>query len=94
MLYIFFIALILTLIAIITGSIYAYKKLPRSYFCLFIALLLAGPVSAFKIYERSFMLSIVPDALGVNSILYREEESWGFGPGGNEAGIRVYPLAE
>lgn len=40
------------------------------------------------------MLSVVPDALHVHSVLYSKEESWGFGPGGNEAGIRVYPLPQ
>ena len=39
-------------------------------------------------------MSVIPDALHVSSISYREEESWGFGPGGNEAGIWIYPLSE
>lgn len=56
-------------------------------------MIIASPIAAFKIYERDFKLSVVPDALQVSSISYSEEESWGFGPGGNEAGIRVYPLS-
>ncbi|MFZ2724983.1 MAG: hypothetical protein WAX77_01895 [Methylococcaceae bacterium] len=40
------------------------------------------------------MLSVIPDSFDVDSISYSEEESWGFGPGGNEAGIRVYPFPE
>jgi hypothetical protein len=83
--------------AVIIGLIYAYKKLSRIYFFLLLfalIMLIAAPYAAFKIYERNFMLSAVPDALHVNSISYSKEEAWGFGPGGNEAGIRVYPLSE
>lgn len=92
MLYVILIGLLLILIAVAVGLFFAYKKLPRSYFLLLIFALIAAPFAAFKSYERSFMLSVVPDALRVTSISYSQEESWGFGPGGNEAGIRVYPL--
>jgi hypothetical protein len=81
-------------LAVTNGLLYAYKKLPRFYFFLLLFALIAIPFTAFKSYERSFMLSVVPEALHVNSISYSKEESWGFGPGGNEAGIRVYPLPE
>lgn len=56
------------------------------------AILTVCAALAYRHYERQFMLEFVPDALGVHSISYRLEESWGFGPGGNEAGIRIYPL--
>lgn len=92
--YIILITILLTLIAIIAGIVFAYKKLSRVYFFLILSMLIASPIAAFKIYERGFKLSVVPDALQVSSISYSEEESWGFGPGGNEAGIRVYPLSE
>lgn len=78
----------------VAALIYAYKKLPRKYFLLLILILMAGLFWAFKDYERAFKLSVVPDALHVDSISYSAEESWGFGPGGNEAGIRVYPLTD
>ncbi len=94
MIYIILITLLLTLMAIIAGIVFAYKKLARIYFVLMISILIASPVAAFKIYERNFKLSAVPDALKVSSISYSKEESWGFGPGGNEAGIRVYPLSK
>jgi hypothetical protein len=56
-------------------------------------MLAAGPFTVFKIYERSYMLSSIPDALNVTSITYsKEDELWGIGPGANEAGIRVYEL--
>jgi hypothetical protein len=92
--YLFFVFLLLVPIATIIGLIYAYKKLSRLKFLCLIAVLIAVPFIGFKIYERNFVLSVVPDALGVNSISYEKEELWGFGPGGNEAGIRVYPLPE
>ena len=94
MLYIILICFLLVPIILVVGLFYAYKKLTRSYFLLLLFTLIAGPFVAFKFYERGFMLSVVPDALHVTSISYSEEESWGFGPGGNEAGIRVYPLPE
>jgi hypothetical protein len=90
--------LLLILIAILAGFIYAfflaYKRLSLVYFLVLLVALVATPYLVFKSYEKEFLLSIVPDALKVKSISYREEESWGFGPGGNEAGIRIYPLSE
>jgi hypothetical protein len=47
---------------------------------------------AFKIYEYNFYLSFVPKELKVWRIIYSENKSWGFGPGGNETGIVVYEL--
>lgn len=49
---------------------------------------------SFKFYERQNHLSFVPEKLQVSTILYAEEESWGFGPGGNEAGVIVYELPD
>lgn len=93
--YYFLLAIVVLIpIAMVGGLIYAYKKLPRNLFVLLIALTLGLPYVAYKLYEQKFMLETVPDALNVSSIAYREEESWGFGPGGNEAGIRLYPLPE
>lgn len=63
-------------------------------FLLLIGVLVCAPVAAYKVYEKRFNLNHVPDALGVHSISYELQESWGFGPGGNEAGILVYPLSE
>lgn len=44
------------------------------------------------LFKRSHHLSFVPPAMGVRTILYVEEEAWGFGPGGNETGIIVYEM--
>ncbi|MFC4258556.1 hypothetical protein ACFOZ5_05835 [Marinobacter lacisalsi] len=82
------------LVAVISGLFLAYDKLSRPFFILMLVGILLCLVLAFKSYERSFMLSFVPDALGVSSVSYSQEESWGFGPGGNEAGIRVYVLPD
>ena len=94
MIYIMLLTVFLVLITILSLVIYAFNKLPRSYFFFLFFTLITSLIVALKIYERNFKLSVVPDALQVNSIAYSKEKSWGFGPGGNEAGIRVYPLSE
>jgi hypothetical protein len=77
------------------------KKHTRACFIALIviatSITLASAIAAkdhFLKYRLNFMLSFVPDALNVHSISYHKEESWGFGPGGNEAGVRFYPLVE
>jgi hypothetical protein len=47
-----------------------------------------------KLLERSHHLSFVPEGLSVSTILYTKEQSWGFGPGGNETGLIVYELPD
>lgn len=94
MVYIFLIALLIAATAIGLGLVVVCKKLPGSLRLFLLAPILVVPFAACKVYERNFMLSVVPDALHVASVSYSQEESWGFGPGGNEAGIRVYPLPE
>jgi hypothetical protein len=37
-------------------------------------------------------LAFVPPAMDVSNIIYSAEQSWGFGPGGNETGIIVYEM--
>lgn len=76
------------------GLFYAAKKLTGPWFLLLLAALILGPYGAFKAYEHRLQLSVVPDALQVTSISYSREDSWGFGPGGNEAGFRAYPLPD
>ncbi len=84
---------LLALWAFVSALAFVSSKLRPTHFLLLLAVLLAAPVAAWKYYERGFMLQAVPDALHVRSVLYTLEESWGFGPGGNEAGIRFYPLS-
>lgn len=92
------IAIVLTffalVIAALIGIVRVLLHMRRTHAVLTLGLLIATPLVACKGYERSFMLSFVPDALDVHSITYTKEESWGFGPGGNEAGARVYPLGD
>ncbi|MEJ7806800.1 MAG: hypothetical protein WKG03_12885 [Telluria sp.] len=57
-----------------------------------IAVAAALPIGWHVITQR-FTMSMVPDALGVSSVSYSAEESWGFGPGGNETGVHLYPLS-
>ncbi|WP_447787585.1 hypothetical protein [Variovorax boronicumulans] len=37
-------------------------------------------------------LGFVPTGLGVTGVRYAKEDSWGFGPGGNETGVIAYAL--
>lgn len=77
---------------------YARRKLNRPCFvalaCLVVAGLVAVPVFVFRGDARRFELSVVPPAMHVDTIVYRNEKAWGFGPGGNEAGIRVFALPD
>lgn len=87
-------ALLALPVVLVWGLIVAWRKLPIWAFLLIIGFLVAAPVAAYKNFERRFYLSHVPDALAVSTITYELQESWGFGPGGNEAGILVYPLSD
>ena len=87
-------ALLASPVALVWALIYVYRKLPVWVFLFLIGFLVFAPVAAYKVYERRFNMNHVPDALGVHAISYELQESWGFGPGGNEAGILVYPLSE
>ena len=55
-------------------------------------------VVSFKLYERQFRLGYVPEGLNVSTVLYANEESWGFPffplPGDNETGLIVYELPD
>ncbi len=59
--------------------------------CVFLFFVLFG---LFKFRETVNRYSYVPEGLGVNKILFAAEDSWGFGPGGNETGVIVYELPE
>lgn len=82
----------------VIGGVYVYKAISRPYFFLLLfttlTIFMAVPFTLFKIHEKNRMLGVVPGALQATSISYNKEESWGFGPGGNEVGIRVFPLPE
>lgn len=76
------------------GLYHAARKLRAPCFLLLLAALILGPYGAFKVYEHRLQLSVVPDALRVTGMSYNKEASWGFGPGGNEAGFRAYRLPD
>lgn len=90
----YLIALILLAIPVVLFALLwqAWRHLPRYGFALLLMVLVAMPLFAYRHYERLWALQVVPDALQVDRISYQLEETWGFGPGGNEAGFRVYPL--
>lgn len=50
--------------------------------------------TAWNALEHQHRLAHIPDALDVQDVLYANEETWGLGPGGNEAGIVVYVLPD
>lgn len=62
--------------------------------------IICAGVVAFGVYflnryqDKNWHLSFVPVGLGITEILYVKEESWGFGPGGNETGVIIYALPE
>lgn len=86
--------MLLALKWIVLSFIYIYRKLPTRIFWLIISTLITSIYITYYHYEKEFDLSFVPDALGIHSVSYHKEESWGIGgPGDNESGILVYPLS-
>ena len=47
-----------------------------------------------KSCERRWQMGHVPVALNISKIIYSKEESWRFGPGGNESAVVVCKLPE
>jgi hypothetical protein len=62
------------------------------------AVFLVALFVTFKFMEWRFRLSHVPEGLGVSTVLYAHEQSWGSPflplPGDNETGVIVYELPE
>lgn len=59
---------------------------------LLIALMVGLPWGGYQLYIRDHHLSFVPEAMNVSNVLYVSEQSWGFGPGGNETGLLVFEI--
>ncbi len=57
-----------------------------------LAVLVALAYAGWEWFKSDHHLSFVPSAMGVQRVLYVSEESWGFGPGGNETGVIVYEM--
>lgn len=66
---------------------------PRRISCFgAVAAVFFAPYLVFKAWELPQLLDRVPEPLEAIWIEYRLEESWGFGPGGNETGFAIYRL--
>lgn len=94
MIYLLLFIMLAVPVAILIGLVHAFNNLRLRNFLLLVIFLVSTPYLLFKTAERRHRLSFVPYALNVTSITYSNEEAWGFGPGGNEAGIITYPLSE
>jgi hypothetical protein len=70
-------------------------KAARSMRTALIALVVvvAAAFILFKAYEHDFKMGFIPSGLTVTATIYENEKTWGFGPGGNETGLRVYELS-
>jgi hypothetical protein len=68
------------------------QKLKKA--CLIVAGVALALVFAIRLMAQRHWLSRLPSGLNVTKILYVAEESWGFGPGGNETGVVLYELPE
>lgn len=90
--------LLLTVLALLLAlaAIYWLVKHPRIAVVVCVLTFGAAVVGfrSFKSWERQLQLSYVPQSMGVSRVLYENEKSWGFGPGGNETGVIVYELPD
>jgi len=89
-----FLVLVL-LLALGVGIVYALVRIALRWPLGFIAvsvLLCVGLRAGWALLEHRHRLAYAPPGLQVRRIEYANEASWGFGPGGNEAGIVVYAL--
>lgn len=59
-----------------------------------VASVLAALFISYRVYERKHQLRFVPAELGVSSVLYAKQASWGFAPSGREVSVIVYELPE
>lgn len=75
------------------SAVRRYLRRARTFALLSLACGLAA-WAGFKAFERSWRLSHVPDAMGVTKVIYAQERSWGWGPGGNGTGIITYKLPD
>ena len=88
-----FVVIYLIPILVIWGLVILIIKFPiqtLSTFTIFSILMFLG----YKSLTNQHYLSFVPDEMGVKKILYLEDQSWGFGPGGNETGLVEFELPD
>jgi hypothetical protein len=71
-----------------------YSPLSKLVFAvLLIAIAASIAVMGLESSKRSRYLRMVPAGLAVTEVIYAREDSWGFGPGGNETGVVVFGLS-
>lgn len=88
---IYFILLILIIILIL--GLIAWGLAHYLYETLFVVAIIG--TSLFGLYQYVIYqhhLSFLPNSMHVSKQLYSSEESWGFGPGGNETGLIEFDL--
>jgi len=81
-------------IALIAGIFHVTRRMPARIPFRYVGALVIVLGSLLFFFRHGFVLRFVPDALEVKSVAYSKEESMGFGPGANEAGVIVYPLPD
>ena len=59
-----------------------------------LSLIVGIPWAGWQLFAYRHHLSLVPGEMGVWRVLDVSEESWGFGPGGNETGLLTYALPD
>lgn len=85
------------LLAIVVGLLYVAVRCTIRFpisSLIVTAILVSSSFIYYKHFEKQLRLSYVPEGLKVEKIIYASEESWGFGPGGNETGVIVYDLPD
>jgi len=60
----------------------------------FVVCVFTAAFLAWECFVYHHHLRFVPEAMNVWWVRYVSEESWGFGPGGNESGIIVYDMPD
>ena len=66
----------------------------RLQWIIVIAVVIGVPLGGYYLVVHFWRLGFVPQAMDVWNVVYASEQSWGFGPGGNETGIIVYKMPE
>lgn len=81
------------LLVAVFGLIYVlYRSLPPLIFWSILLGVVFFSFYGFEEWKYKQLLDAVPYSLQVEKVTYSKEESWGFGPGGNETGIRLFEL--
>ena len=70
-----------------------YSKFSKFYSTVLLIIIIAGiMIMCDYLIKKFHYLRMLPAGLVVSELVYAREESWGFGPGGNETGMIVFEL--